>query len=96
MNKQDIAWILVRCAGLWMLVQALMILPTFLGALPVICEVIISWDMISDTSWTVLLGRGTVSNTVRIVCETGFLFISASWLLVRGDCLIQLIARCRN
>ena len=96
MSNKEIAWILVRCAGLWMLVQGLIMLPALFATLPAICQLIASWEMIADASWIELLSRGLVGNIFSIALKTVFYFSAASWLLVRGDRLIRLIAEYRD
>ena len=91
MSRHEIAWILVRSAGLLALIQALMVLPATLTALPVICQLIVSWDVFIDISLFDLLKCTEISHAVSVISQTVIYFVAASWMLVRGDCLIQLI-----
>ena len=96
MSKKEIAWILVRCAGLWLLIQGLTMLPALFASLPAICQLIASWEMLADASWIELLSRGIVANFFNTIIKTAVYLIAASWFLVRGDRLIRLIAEYRN
>ena len=96
MTNREIAWILVRCAGLWMLIRALMVLPQLITVLPVVAQLFVSWDMIADTSWTELLSRGTVANAFTIISKAAIYFPATAWLLTKSEGLIRLIEKCQG
>lgn len=91
MSRKDTAWILVRCAGLWMLIQALIMVPTLVTALPGLIQMLISWDITSISNWLEILSRGVIANAFGVVSKTVIYFTFAGWLLTRGECLMRLI-----
>ena len=96
MTNREIAWILVRCAGLWMLIQALIVLPELITILPVVTQLFVSWDMIADTSWTELLSRGTVASAFTVISKAVIYFPATVWLLTRAESLIRMIEKCQE
>ena len=95
MNRQDIAWLMVRGSGLCMLVLALQMLPALLLSLPDIHIIVLHWDLMKDAHLQELLSRGLVGHAAGIVTRTLIYLVAAGWLLCRGDRLIDLIANIR-
>ena len=91
MDKHDIAWSLVRCAGLWFLIQSLMLLPELLVILPSVIQLILSWDLVSDLSWLDLLNRGAMDHAYSVLAKTTIYFTITAVLLVRGEDLMERI-----
>ncbi len=93
-NRRDMAWFLVRAAGIWMLVMGLCVLPSLVLSLPKLTALILSWGMVTDgADWHTLLSHNPVGPIASLLVRMVAYFGLAGWLTGRADGLIDRLSR---
>ena len=93
MEQKEIAWIMVRATGLWLLILGLQVIPSLVLSLPEIANILLSWDMLAaSNSWQTLLSHGPVAHSAGILTKLIVYLGAAFYLIGRGEGLIRLLS----